>query len=145
MSSAAVRQSIEAAVVAAAAPLPVFDLSDYVSSEQVLSEIDSQAVLIQYVTADEQQQNIGGEGNQGWIEQGTVVLHIVTPVGFDSGPITTQGDTIREALRGKRIDPKIVIESCSPFTDMGGSAVGLSGGAWKGWSANLFYEKTDCG
>lgn len=144
MSSTVVRQAIDAAVTTAAAPLPVYDLSDYLSSEDVLSKIDSQAVLIQYVTADEQQQNIGGEGNQGWMEEGTVVLHLVTPSGFESEPITTQGDTIREALRGKRIDPKIVIESCSPFVDMG-SAIGLSGGAWKGWSANLFYEKTDCG
>ncbi|MDJ0792262.1 MAG: hypothetical protein QNJ71_10235 [Acidimicrobiia bacterium] len=145
MSSLDVRQAIEAAVVAAAAPIDVFDLSDYVTLEDVLTDVEDQAILIQYVTADETMMSIGGEGNQGWRQDGTVVLHYVVPTGFESGPVVTKGDEIREALRGRRLGGNITIESCDPFTDFGAGSTGLYGGAWKGWASNLFYSRRDCG
>lgn len=142
MSSEDVRDAIKAAVVEASAPTSVFDLSDYVSLEDCLSEVDSEAVLIQYVAADEEVASIGGYGNQGWEQTGSVVLHYMVPVGFESKPNVQKGDSIREYLRGKRLTRKIVIESCTPFSDGGG---GMYGGSWKGWLSNLFYVRRDCG
>lgn len=145
MSSPGVRTALQAAIEAAAGTLPVFDLSDYVSADEVLTGISAEALLIQYVTADEEQVTIGGEGNQGWREVGTVVLHLVVPTGFDSAPAIAKGDAIRLALRGKRVDASLVVEACEPFRDFGSDAIGNEGGAWKYWSSNLLYERDDCG
>ena len=145
MSSLDVRQAINAAVTAAASPIPAFDLSDYVSSSEALGEINSEAVLIQYVVSDEIVSSIGGEGNQGWTQTGTVVLHLVVPTGFESDPVVTKGDEIRNALRGQRLTANITVESCDPFTDFGAGSTGLYGGAWHGWASNLFYRRRDCG
>mgnify|MGYP001813143057 FL=1 len=144
MSSLDVRQAINDAVTAAAAPIPVHDLSDFVSLEDALPETSSEVVLVQYVTSSEVMASIGGEGNQGWEQTGTVVIHYITPTGFESDPVVTKGDEIREALRGRRVGGNITIESCEPFTDFG-VGVGLYGGAWHGWASNLFYTRRDCG
>jgi hypothetical protein len=145
MSSLDVRQAINAAVTAAAAPIPVHDLSDFVSLEDALPDTESEVVLVQYVVADETMASIGGRGNQGWRQDGTVVLHYVVPTGFDSEPVVTKGDAIREALRGRRLTDNITIESCEPFSDFGSGSTGLYGGAWKGWASNMFYVRRDCG
>ena len=144
MSSKPVRDVIFNVVEAAASPWPTFDLSDYHDFNDVLSNIDTQAVLLQFVTADEQMVTIGGEGNQGWEESGSVVIHLVTPTGFDSGPVITKGDEIRHALRGTRPAPSITIESIAPFVDAAGDSVGVEG-AWHGYAAPLIYVRRDCG
>jgi hypothetical protein len=131
-------------VEAAAAPWDVFDLSDFVTLEDALPTRATQAVLIQYVASDEQMANIAGAGNQGWRQNTTAVLHLITRAGTDSAPAIAKGDAIREALRGQRLTNKITIESCEPFTDFGG-AVGLYGGLWKGYAANMFIVRRDCG
>ena len=143
MSSQSVRDAINEAVAAAALPLETFDLSDFVTLEDCLSQVDSQAVLIQYVASDESIVTIGGQGNQGYEETGSVVIHLVTPSGFDSAPIVAKGDEMRLALRGRRLDDSVVLEQVDPFTDFGGGA-GYSG-AWKGWAANIYYYSRDCG
>lgn len=144
MSSLAVRNAIKAAVEAAAGAIPVRDLSDYVELKDALADINSQAVLIQYTASDERVECIGGANTAQWEEDGTVVLHLVVPTGFDSAPVVTQGDAIKSVLRGQRLGTSITIESCSPFTDFGG-ATGLYGGAWKGWAANLYYTSHSSG
>lgn len=143
MSSQAARTAINAAVVAAAAPWPVFDLSDYNTIEEVLATIDAQAVLVQYVIAEDTMMSIGGEGNQGYEETGTATLHLVTPTGFDSSPVIDKGDEIRLAIRGRR-SGQVVIESCSPFVDFGGGSSGIQG-AWKSYSGSIYYYSRDCG
>jgi len=143
MSSKATRDAINAAVVAAAAPWATFDLSDYESASDVMPLIDSQAVLIQYVIADETMMNIGGEGNQGWEETGSVTLHLLTPTGFDSAPLIDKSDEMRLALRGRRLG-QVVIESVSPFVDFGAGSAGIDG-AWKTYSSSLYYYSRDCG
>ena len=143
MSSESVRTAINAAVTAAAAPWPTFDLSDYESAAEVMPDIDSQAVLIQYVIADDTMMNIASSGNQGWEENGSVTLHLLTPTGFDSAPIITKGDQIRLALRGQRLG-STVIESVAPFVDFGGGSTGIEG-AWKTFSCSLLYYNRDCG
>ena len=145
MSSPDVRTAINAAVTAAAAPIPTFDLSDYVSLEDCLGAIDSKAVLVQYIATGERVATIGGEGNQGWEEDGSVVLHLVVPAGFASAPVTAEGEAIRVQLRGMRLTPKVTVESCDPFTDFGAGSLSMYPGAWHGWASNLFYVRRDCG
>ena len=145
MSSLEVREAINTAVAAAAAPWPVFNLSDFITLEEALGEYDSESILIQYITAGEFIASIGGENNNGWEEDGTVVLHMVVPTGFASTPTVTKGDEIRNALKGKRLTSQITIESCEPFTDFGGGATGLYSGAWHGWASNLYYVRRSCG
>lgn len=142
MASLEVRTAINAAVTAAAAPIDTFDLSDFVTLEDALSQVDSQAVLVQYTASGEIMVTIGNPGNQGYEESGSVALHLVVPTGFDSSPTVTTGDAIREALRGQRLTPEIVVESVDPFIDM---PSGLYGGAWHSWVSNLFYVRRDCG
>lgn len=142
MASLEVRNAVKAAVEAAASPLDVFDLSDYVTLDDCLGEVDSQAVLIQYIASDENIRTIGGSGNQGYEETDSVALHYMVPTGFDSSPTVATGDSIREDLRGQRLTPEITVESISPFIDM---PAGLYGGAWHGWVSNLFIVRRDCG
>ena len=100
--------------------------------------------MVQYITADEYLATIGGDGGQGWEQEGTVVLHLVVPAGFASAATVAKGDAIREALRGTS-HGRVDIESCEPFTDFGGSASSLRGGQWTGWASNLYYRRHDCG
>lgn len=144
MASKNVRDSINTAVTALASPWPTFDLSDYVSLEEVLSDISTEAVLIQYVVSDDLMQTIGGEGNQGWEESGTAVIHLIIPTGFASDSAVNKGDEIRKGIRGRRLTSEVVVESCSPFVDFGGGGFGVNG-AVHGWAANMFYTRSTCG
>jgi hypothetical protein len=145
MASEDTRTAINAAVVAAASPTPVFDLSDYVTLDDALAEIDSEAVLIQYTTSGERAQSVGGPGSTGWEEDGTVTLHLVVPTGFASAPAIQKGDSIRLALRGQRVSPSVTIESADPFIDFGSGASGLYGGSFKGYASNCYYVNRTCG
>ena len=142
MASQEVRTAVKAAVTTASSPIDVFDLSDYVTLEDALGDVDSEAVLIQYIASDEGIVTIGGSGNQGYEENDSVALHLMVPTGFESSPTVTTGDSIREQLRGQRLTSEIVVESVSPFVDM---PSGLYGGAWHGWVSNLFIVRRDCG
>ena len=144
MSSPEVRQSINGAV-AAASPVPVYDLSDYLTLDEVLGSISSKAVLVQYVTSGERFASVGSPGTAGWEEDGIVVLHYVVPSGFGSTTDLNDADAIRLALRGQRLSPNVTIESVEPFTDFGGDAAGLYPGAFKGYASNLYYVRRDCG
>ncbi len=144
MSSLTVRQAINTAVTALADPWQVYDLSDYVSVDDVLSSITAETVLIQYVIADDIVQAIGGEGNQGWQEDGTITLHLIVPTGFASTPTVTKGDAIREGIRGKRLTEDITVESCSPFVDFSSGSLGVNGSV-HGYAASLFYVRRTCG
>lgn len=142
MASLEVRNAVKAAVTSAASPIDVFDLSDYVTLDECLGDVTSEAVLIQYIASDENIQTIGGYGNQGYEETDSVALHYMVPTGFDSSPTVATGDSIREDLRGQRLTSDITVESVSPFIDM---PSGLYGGAWHGWVSNLFIVRRDCG
>lgn len=144
MSSEAVRTALLAAVTPLASPWPVYDLSDYLTIEQVMDTVQTEAVLLQYVVADDELITIGGQGNQGWEETGTVTIHLVVPTGFPSDTVVEKGDDIRVGLRGYRIAPDTVVESCSPFVDFGAGGIGVNG-ALHGWASQLFYSRRDCG
>lgn len=146
MSSADVRAAITNAVKVAADPYPVYDLSDYLSTDEILDAAgDSERVIIvQYVTADNEMQNIAGEGNQGWREDGSVTVHILTASGFASTPIVSFGDSLVQAINGQRLTADITVENMTPFSDFANAATGIRGGTVKGWASNLFYVKRDC-
>jgi len=142
MSSEDVRVAINLAVAEAAAPTAVYDLSDYVTLDDALGEIDSEAVLVQYIASDEQAVTIGGYQNQGWEETGNVVLHYMVPGGFNSASAVQKCDTMRKYLRRRRLTSSVVIEACTPFSDSGG---GMYSGNSHAWISNLYYERRDCG
>lgn len=143
MSSQAVRTAINDAITVLADPWLVYDLSDYNSIEEILTTITTQAVLIQYVASDDNLQTIGGEGNQGWEETGTAVIHLLVPTGFDSSPTIIKGETIQKGMRGRRLTTDIVVESMAPFVDFSG-AIGVDG-AVHGFASSLFYTNRNCG
>jgi hypothetical protein len=142
MASQEVRTAVKAAVEAAASPLDVFDLSDYVTLEDCLGNIDSEAVLIQYTASGETPVTVGGAGNAGYEETDSVALHLMVPTGFASSPAVGTGDSIREQLRGQRLTAEIHVETIDPFVDM---PSGLYGGAWHAWVSNMFIVRRDCG
>jgi hypothetical protein len=142
VASGEVRDAVKAAVEAAASPLDVFDLSDYVTLEEALGDIDSQAVLIQYTVSEEAGITVGGAGNAGYEENDSVALYIMVPTGFASSPTVSTGDSIREQLRGQRLTPEITVESIDPFVDM---PSGLYGGSFHAWISNMFIVRRDCG
>ena len=144
MSSLEVRTAVNQAV-ADATTINTYDISDYVTLEDCLSSIDSEAVLVQYVASGDNLVTVGGQNNNGWEEDGSVVLHLMVPTGFASSPAVTKGEEIQKALRGKRLTNQITIQSCDPFTDFGGGSTGLYSGAWHGWASNLFYVNRSCG
>lgn len=142
MSSRQARDAITSAVEAAADPLDVYDLSNYVTLDDCLGEIDSEAVMVQYNAASEEMVTIGGYKNQGYEETGSVSIIYIVPTGFDSDPTVDRCDDIRESLRGSRLTENVIIETVDPFTDM---PAGLYGGRFHAWVSNLFYSKHDCG
>ena len=142
MASLEVRTAVMDAVSAAASPIDTFNLSDYITLDECLGEITSEAVLVQFIAADESVQTIGGAGSLGFEETDSVALHYIVPTGFASTPAVEKGDQIREELRGQRLTPEITVESVSPMIDM---PSGLYGGGWKSWVSNLFIVKRDCG
>lgn len=144
MSSPEVRQAINDAV-AAASSVPVYDLSDYLTLDEVLGSINSKAFLVQYVTAGERFASVGSPGSAGWEEDGAVVVHYMVPSGFDSTQDLADAEAVRLQLRGQRVSPSVTIESMDPFTDFGGDATGLYGAAFKGYAANIYYVNRTCG
>jgi hypothetical protein len=144
MASEEVREAIRDRVTELATPWPVFDMSDYITIEEILSTQNAESVLLQYVVSDEEIRTIGNQGNHGWEESGTVLVHLFVPTGRDSLSTVIKGDTIRKGIRGKRLTNSVTIESMAPFVDFGSGSVGVEG-AFHGWSAPIFYVRRDCG
>ena len=144
MSSSAVRAAILAEVSNLASPWPVYNASDYNEFEDIMNSIEAEAVVVQFIASDDQMQSVGAEVNQCWEETGSAVLHMLVPTGFDSVPVVDKGERIQTGLRGSRLANDVLIESCSPFTDFGGSTAGVNG-AVHGWTANAFYSRRSHG
>lgn len=129
-------------VVALVAPLQTFNLSDYVSIGDLPLNSTEECLLVDFVTANERITTIGGEGNQGWEESGTVGLHWLCPTGFNAQPILAKAESLRLQLRGRRLG-KIAIESVEPFMDSG-SPIDIDAG-WTAYTAYMFYTRNSCG
>lgn len=142
MSTPSVRQDIKTEVETKLAPLKVFNLSDYLSISDLPLNTTDQCVLLDFIAANDMMTTIGGEGNQGWRESGTVGVHWLVPAGFDYAPVLAAAENFRLGLRGTRLG-KIVIETVEPFMDSG-SPIDING-PWQAFSAILYYERHDCG
>lgn len=143
MSSARAREVLNASIAQAASdasiPVPTFNISDYVSLDDCLGEIDSQSLLVQYSASGEEIASLGGYRNQCWEESGVVTLIMIVPTGFISGPVVEICDQIRAELRGRRLSKEITVESVAPFQDFGVSP-GVNG-AWHHWVSQLYYVR----
>lgn len=144
MSTPSVRSAILADIQALVpAGLQVFDLSDYHSIRDLPVNTTQQAFLVDFVAASDRMTTIGGEGNQGWEENGTVALHWLFPTGFASAPSLALCEALRVQLRGKRLTDRVAIESVEPFADSG-SPIDIDAG-WTAFSSLMFYSRNTCG
>ena len=143
MSSPKVRSAIMDKLVADFPAMNIKDLSSYVSISDVGSNLTDTMLLVQHVGGSERMINIAGEGNQGWEEDGSVVLHYVIPTGFDFKPHLPTMENIRDSLKGRRLKNDVVIRSVTPFSDQVSNAVRVDGG-WHGWSAYVAFYRYQC-
>lgn len=144
MSSPAIRLAIMTEVSSRAQAQgvnDVFNLSDYVSITELPVNTTQECIVVNFVAANDRMVTVGGDGNQGWEETGTVGIHWLVPTGFDSDPVLQRCEALRLSLRGRRFG-KIYIEEVEPFMDSG-SPVDLTG--WTGFSSYLAYTRNTCG
>ena len=145
MSSVVVRTEVLAAVKALATSYKVIDYSE-VAPDPIPDNQTDTFIIVQFVGGTDEMIDIGGEGNQGWEEIGTVMLHLLAPTGFSSVPTLALGETIRTGLRGRRLgkNKDVVIEAVEPWTDVAGAAIRVQG-PWHGFVSNLEYTRYVCG
>lgn len=142
MTTPTIRQALLTEVNRLAGTVPVFDMSDYHSIDDLPSNITDECLLVDFISSSDRMTTIGGSGNQGWEEDGAVALHWLAPTGFLSTPILNKCEAFRLALRGRRLG-KVVVESVEPFADAG-SPVDIDG-PWTGYSSLMFYTHNSCG
>jgi len=141
MTTPAIRTAITAEIEGLVSPVPVYNLSAYVSTRDLPVSTTERCLLIDFVASNEMMTTIGTTGNQGWRELGTVAIHWLAPMGFDSDADLVNAEALRLALRGRRLGD-VLIESVEPFADSG-SPVLDSG--WMGFSTLLSYSYSTCG
>jgi hypothetical protein len=141
MTTPAIRTALLAEIAAQVSPLEVFNLSDYVSVNDLPVSTTERCLLVDFVASSDNMITIGGRGNQGWQEIGTVAIHWLVPMGFDSAPDLANAEVLRLALRGRRLGD-VLIESVEPFADSGTPV--LDSG-WMGFSSLLSYSYHTCG
>lgn len=141
MSSPTVRTALNAEIETLAGAIPVFDLSDYVEIKDLPLNDTQQAILLQYVASSDRIATIGGQTSVSFEETGTVGIHWLCPTGFESAPILAAAETMRQALRARRLGD-LVVESIEPFSDSG-SPIDVDGG-WTGFSSLLYYNLRTC-
>lgn len=143
MSSPYVRDRILPEITALVAPIPVVDLTGYTSLDELgdNADVNNRVVLVDFIVADDSFADIGGEGNQGWRERGTVQVHWMVPKGFEHGPDLTNAESFRQSLRGRRLDD-VTIEAMSPFTD---AASPIEDSGWTSFISMLSYLYNTCG
>lgn len=142
MSTPSVRTTLLTEITALANPTPVFNLSDYVTLEELLATQTDRCVLVDFAASSERIATIGDTDSLGFEETGTVAIHWLAPTGFQSTPTLDLAEAMRVDLRGRRFG-KIRIESVDPFADAG-SPVDRKG-LWTGFTSLLFYSLHSCG
>jgi len=138
-----IRVALIAEVERLAAPLPVFDLTEYVSIDDLPMNDVGEALLIDFVTSSETMSSIGGFGNQGWEQVGSSVIHWLYPAGDPSYPILVKGEALRNELKGRRLPgtPKAMVTSAEPFLSLGEPV----NGGWASVVSNIFIVSNSCG
>jgi hypothetical protein len=142
MTTPAIRTALIAQITPLVAPMQVFDLTEYTSIDDIPLNSTTECLLVDFISASERVTTIGGSGNQGWEEDGTLALHWLLPTGFPTAPVLAKCETLRLALRGQRIG-RVILESVEPFMQTG-SPIGIDGG-WTGLSSLMYYTNNTCG
>lgn len=142
MSSPEVRKAIMDKIKVDFPALDSHDLSDYISINDLPTNLTGVTLLVQFLGGTEDMVNIAGEGNQGWMENGSIVLHYLIPTGFDFRSYLAEMENIRLSLRGKRLADSVVVQSATPFSDQ--LSIRVDGG-WHGWASNLYFTRHLCG
>lgn len=143
MSSLAVRQVIRDQLTANWPNTAWYDLSDYVSIEDIPNPETTPFVLLQFVGGTDTMVSIAGQNKaDGYREDGIVYLHYVYPTGFQSMGQLVEMETLRGLFKNRRFGD-VVIENVDPFTDQDGASIEVDGG-FHGWSSTMsYYTDTD--
>ena len=124
------------------APRLYFDLSDYVSVDDVPATGDEPVLLVEFVGGPERLATIATQGTHGWQEEGIFYFHLLMPVGESSQRALAWGEELRAIFRGKRFG-SYVVDALDPFSDFYGAAIRIIG-KWHGWSAPGSYYNVVC-
>ena len=144
MASPTVRTAIMTDITASNAGLKVLDMSQFADTSTLPLNDTGVMLLVQFVGGTDDMVDIGGSGNQGWEERGSVALHYLIPTGFDITPHLASMESLRVGLRGKRLGQEVVVEAITPFTDQISSSVEIDGG-WHGWVSYASFYRYVCG
>jgi hypothetical protein len=134
MSSGYVRLQINTFLEANWTTTEIFYVDDYDSIDSIPANNTGAWVGVEYPTSVEQVNSIPANF---WREDGDVLIHIVTPNGWNSATPVSYGDQLQQLLRGQRLGD-VVIESVSPVTDASPPALELSS-SWHGWAILVSY------
>lgn len=134
MSSGYVRLQINTFLEANWTTTEIFYVDDYDSIDSIPANNTDAWVGVEYPTSVEQVNSIPANF---WREDGDVLIHIVTPNGWNSATPVSYGDQLQQLLRGQRLGD-VVIESVSPVTDASPPALELSS-SWHGWAILVSY------
>lgn len=134
MSSGYVRLQINTFLEANWTTTDIFYVDDYDSIDSIPANNTDAWVGVEYPSSVEQVNSIPANF---WREDGDVLIHIVTPNGWDSATPVSYGDQLQQLLRGQRLGD-VVIESVSPVTDASPPALELSS-SWHGWAILVSY------
>ena len=134
MSSGYVRLQINSFLEANWTTTDIFYVDDYASIDSIPANNTDAWVGVEYPSSVEQVNSIPANF---WREDGDVLIHIVTPNGWESATPVSYGDQLQQLLRGQRLGD-VVIESVSPVTDASPPALELSS-SWHGWAILVSY------
>lgn len=142
MSTPDVRTRLLAEITALAGTVQVFDLTNYVSLDDIKVEDQEQYILVDFVASSDRPTSIGDPDNLGFEESGSVAIHWMTPTGFSPTPALVAAEALRKGLRGRRYDA-LIVEEISPFMDFGSPVD--SDSRWTGFTALLSYSQHSYG
>lgn len=134
MSSGYVRLQINTFLEANWTATDIFYVDDYASIDSIPANNTDAWVGVEYPSSVEQVNSIPANF---WREDGDVLIHIVTPNGWESATPVSYGDQLQQLLRGQRLGD-VVIENVSPVTDASPPALELSS-SWHGWAILVSY------
>lgn len=138
MASLYVRQIIRGEMAANWSLTTWFDLSDYVSMDDLPIPDGEAAVLLQFLPSTDDLVAIGGGQNDScYREDGTMMFHYLIPTGDPSMNYLGDMKTLTDMFKNKRFG-SLIMENVDPFADQYGAAIQVDG-PWHGWSSNCAY------
>lgn len=138
MASLYVRQTIRDEMTANWALTPWFDLSDYVSIDDLPIPDGAAVVLLEFMPSSDDLVAIGGgQQDSCYRENGSMYFHYLIPTGDPSMSHLTDMKSLTDMFKNKRFGT-LIVENVDPFSDQFGAAIQVDG-PWHGWSSNCAY------